>query len=396
MIPMKRKACLFFSATALSVIPAFSNGFYVPVQAPEATARGNAWLATADSAAAVYYNAAGLTQTESPEVIVGVYSIMLGLEAEMDSGNNYEADNSWAFLPQIYAAVPLNEKLVAGFGLNTPFGLATDWGETSQFRLLATETELTYATAWMVLGYELTDNFSIGGGLGIHHADLKFERFQTVAPNVDLPSEFEGDDESLSWTISARWQPNEQHAFGLVYRSKTEFDLEGDLEITGAVPSESANSDFMTPSTLGGGYAYTPCKEWSFEVNIEWVNWDELNSLNLSSPSTGTNALPFNWNSNFIYSVGGTRYFDNGWNVSAGYNFIENSIPDSNYNPGVADANRHWLNAGVGRKCESFKWSFAYQYAFSDNDVSGSPGNLADGTFKSRFHGLMFNCDWQF
>lgn len=396
MIPMKRKACLFFSATALSVIPAFSNGFYVPVQAPEATARGNAWLATADSAAAVYYNAAGLTQTESPEVIVGVYSIMLGLEAEMDSGNNYEADNSWAFLPQIYAAVPLNEKLVAGFGLNTPFGLATDWGETSQFRLLATETELTYATAWMVLGYELTDNFSIGGGLGIHHADLKFGRFQTVAPNVDLPSEFEGDDESLSWTISARWQPNEQHAFGLVYRSKTEFDLEGDLEITGAVPSESANSDFMTPSTLGGGYAYTPCKEWSFEVNIEWVNWDELNSLNLSSPSTGTNALPFNWNSNFIYSVGGTRYFDNGWNVSAGYNFIENSIPDSNYNPGVADANRHWLNAGVGRKCESFKWSFAYQYAFSDNDVSGSPGNLADGTFKSRFHGLMFNCDWQF
>lgn len=396
MIPMKRKACLFFSATALSVIPAFSNGFYVPVQAPEATARGNAWLATADSAAAVYYNAAGLTQTESPEVIVGAYSIMLGLEAEMDSGNNYEADNSWAFLPQIYAAVPLNEKLVAGFGLNTPFGLATDWGETSQFRLLATETELTYATAWMVLGYELTDNFSIGGGLGIHHADLKFGRFQTVAPNVDLPSEFEGDDESLSWTISARWQPNEQHAFGLVYRSKTEFDLEGDLEITGAVPSESANSDFMTPSTLGGGYAYTPCKEWSFEVNIEWVNWDELNSLNLSSPSTGTNALPFNWNSNFIYSVGGTRYFDNGWNVSAGYNFIENSIPDSNYNPGVADANRHWLNAGVGRKCESFKWSFAYQYAFSDNDVSGSPGNLADGTFKSRFHGLMFNCDWQF
>ena len=62
---MKRKACLLFSALALTAVPAFSNGFYVPVQAPEATARGNAWLATADSAAAVYYNAAGLTQTES-------------------------------------------------------------------------------------------------------------------------------------------------------------------------------------------------------------------------------------------------------------------------------------------------------------------------------------------
>ncbi len=393
---MKRQALLLFSTSALTIAPVFANGFYIPVQAPEATSRGNAWLATANSAAAVYYNAAGLTQLDSPEVVAGAYAIMLGLEADLDSGIHEEADNDWAILPQIYAAMPINDKLIAGFGLNTPFGLATDWGQTSQFRLLATETELTYATAWLVLGYELTDTLSIGGGIGIHHADLKFGRFVPVAPGVDLPSEFEGDDEAVSWTISTRWQPTEQHAFGLVYRSKTDFDLEGDFEITGAIASESASSDFMTPATLGGGYAYTPCKEWSFEVNVEWVNWDELNSLNLSSDSTGTTALPFNWDSNFIYSVGATRYFDNGWNVSAGYNFIENSIPDSNFNPGVADANRHWLNAGVGRQYASFKWNFAYQYAFSDNDVSGSPGGLADGTFKSRFHGIMMNCNWQF
>ena len=390
---MKHKACLLFSATALSVVPAFSNGFYVPVQAPEATARGNAWLATADSAAAVYYNAAGLTQTESPEVIVGAYSIMLGLEAEMDSGNNYEADNSWAFLPQIYAAVPINDKLVAGFGLNTPFGLATDWGSDTQFRYLATETELNYATAWAVLGYKVTDTFSIGGGFGVHHADLKIGQV-TNELGPDFSTEFNGDDEALSWTLSTRWQPCEQHAFGLIYRSKTDFELDGDFEVTG-VFDESAKLDFMTPSTFGGGYSYSPCKEWNFEVNIEWVNWDELNSLTLSKDS-GNQSIPFNWNSNFIYSIGGTRYFDNGWNVSAGYNFIENSMPDSTFTPGVADANRHWLNAGVGRKYESFKWNFAYQYAFSENDVSGSPGTLADGTFKSRFHGLMFNCDWQF
>ena len=151
----------------------------------------------------------------------------------------------------------------------------------------------------------------------------------------------------------------------------------------------------MTPATLAGGYSYRPCKEWNFEADIEWVNWDELNSLDLKLGGI-TTPVAFNWESNFVYSVGATRYFDNGWNVGAGYNFIENSIPDSNYNPGVADAERHWLNAGVGRQYDSFKWSFAYQYAFSDNEVSGSPGGLADGEFKSRFHGLMMNCDWKF
>jgi len=120
-----------------------------------------------------------------------------------------------------------------------------------------------------------------------------------------------------------------------------------------------------------------------------------LNSLILSKES-GDPSIPFNWDSNFIYSVGGTRFFDHGWNVSAGYNYIENSQPDSTFNPGISDANRHWLNAGVGRKYQNFKWNFAYQYAFSDRDVSGSPFGLADGKFKSRFHGLMLNCDWQF
>ena len=180
---MKRKACLVISALGLGATPLLANGFYVPGQAPEATARGNAWLATADSAAAVYYNAAGLTAIDSPEVLVGAYAVLLGLEADLDSGANEEGDSEWSFLPQIYAAVPINDKLVAGFGLNTPFGLSTDWDNNSQFNLLAIETELTYATAWAVLGYQVTDTFSIGGGFGIHHADLRMRRAITGAPS---------------------------------------------------------------------------------------------------------------------------------------------------------------------------------------------------------------------
>ena len=390
---MKRKACLVISALGLGATPLLANGFYVPVQAPEATARGNAWLATADSAAAVYYNAAGLTAIDSPEVLVGAYAVLLGLEADLDSGANEEGDSEWSFLPQIYAAVPINDKLVAGFGLNTPFGLSTDWDNNSQFNLLAIETELTYATAWAVLGYQVTDTFSIGGGFGIHHADLRMRRAITGAPSE---FEYNGDSEALSWTVSAMWKPHEQHSFGAVYRSKADFKLDGDAKFVGVL-KEDATLDFITPATVGGGYAFSPCKEWVFEANIEWVNWDEFNTLNLTSEG-GTFTAPnrFDWESNFIYSVGATRFFGNGWNVSAGYNFLENSIPDSNYNPGVADADRHWLNAGVGRQYDSFSWNFAYQFAFSDEDVSGSPGGLADGTFKSRFHGLMMNCNWQF
>jgi long-chain fatty acid transport protein len=390
---MKFKMTHLLAVSMTVASPLWGNGFNVPVQSAAATSRGNAWLATANSAAAVYYNAAGLTQIDSPELLVGVYGVKLGLEADLDSGVHEKADNNWAALPQIYAAVPINDRLVGGVGLNTPFGLATDWGQNSQFRLLSTETELQYLTAWFVLGYEVTDTWSVGGGFGASRADLTFGRFTTVAPGVDLPSRFNGDDEALSWTISTRWAPTDQHAFGLVYRSKTDFKLKGDLEIAGTSPD--ASLDFMTPATLAGGYAFSPCKEWTFEANVEWVNWDQFNSFDLKSGGIST-PTPFNWNSNFIYSVGATRFLDDGWSISAGYNFIENSIPDHNFSPGVADANRHWLNAGFGRKYETISWNFAYQYAFSDRDVNNSPGWLADGTFKSRFHGIMLDLDWRF
>lgn len=393
---MKRKSCLVFTACLAAAASAYGNGFYVPVQAPEATARGNAWLATADTAAAVYYNAAGLTQLDQAEVTVGAYGIMLGLEADLDSGAKADGKGDVGVLPQIYAAMPLTDRLVAGFGLNTPFGLSTDWGQNSQFRYLATETQLELLTAWLVLGYEVTDTFSVGGGIGLSRADLKLGQVINNASTggTDVLTEFNGDDQDLSYTLSARWAPTEQHAVGLVYRSKSEYTLDGDYNLVG-VTKLPATCDFMTPATIGAGYAYSPCKEWTFEANIEWVNWDELNTLDLTAGGA-TTPIAFNWKSNFIYSVGATRYFENGWNVSAGYNYIENSMPDSTFTPAVADANRHWLNAGVGRQYDSFRWNLAYQFAFSENDVSGSPGGLADGNFKSRFHGLMLNGTWQF
>ncbi len=390
---MKLRKSLLAPVWLVTAAPLFGNGFYIPVQAPEATGRGNAWLATADTASAVYYNAAGLTQLESPDLVVGAYSVRLGIEADTDLGGTFSNDATWALIPQIYGAVPINDRLVAGFGLNTPFGLSTDWNGSTPFSVIAKQTELDYLTGWTVLGYKLTDELSVGGGFGVHYADAKFIK------NPAFPGDFtryEGDGEALSWTISTRWQPHEQHAFGLVYRSKTDFKLSGDADIVGAAEAENAKLDLITPATAGIGYAYTPCKQWSFEVNVEWVNWEELNSLSMNTETDTVAPLVFNWDSNLIYSIGGTRFFDGGWNVSAGYNFIENSQPDETFNPGVSDADRHWLNVGFGRRLEDFSFNFAYQYAFSDRDVSGSPFGLADGTYKSRFHGLMANCEWRF
>ncbi len=65
---------------AAALIPgtACGAGYYLPNQDAFATARGNAFVATADTPAAVHYNPAGLTQLEEASIQAGFYSIVLG------------------------------------------------------------------------------------------------------------------------------------------------------------------------------------------------------------------------------------------------------------------------------------------------------------------------------
>jgi long-chain fatty acid transport protein len=374
------------------LLPAYGNGFYIPVQDPFATARGNAWVASVDGPAAVYYNPAGLVQADEASLQVGVYSVYLGLEATT-AGTTVKSDASWELIPQLYGVLPLNDRWVTGFGINTPFGLSTDWPNTGPFRAVTTLTELEYVTGWAVVGYRVSDSFSLGGGVGLHHADARLRQGVVPAP---AQFQFEGSDQGLSWMLSALWKPHEQHSLGLVYRSHTDFDLDGDVSVTG-LPVVPGSLDFMTPATAAIGYAFEPSDEWAFEVNIEWVDWERLDSLRLSPAAIYPGqSLPFHWDSNFIYSAGVTRRFGDGWSVNAGYNYIENSQPDLTFNPAIADADRHWLNVGVGRDYGDISWFLAYQYAFSNRQVTGAAVPLVNGKYKSRFHSVSLNVTWDF
>ena len=151
------------STVLLGLLPsgAMAAGYYLPNQDAFATARGNAFVATADSAAAVYYNPAGMTQLENPQMQAGVYAIVLGNETNA-GGPTTEAKNELQAAPHIYYARPYNDRLSYGFGMNSPFGLGTDWGRDTPFSPVVTEARLLFASATAAMAYKVTDELSIG------------------------------------------------------------------------------------------------------------------------------------------------------------------------------------------------------------------------------------------
>src|SRR5215510_608461 len=60
---------------ALPSLTALGNGFRLADQDAFATARGEAFTATADNASAIYYNPAGITQLGGNNLRLGIYGI---------------------------------------------------------------------------------------------------------------------------------------------------------------------------------------------------------------------------------------------------------------------------------------------------------------------------------
>jgi len=382
-----------FSAASLMLQgTVMADGFHLAGQSPEAVGKGNAFVATANTAAAVYYNAAGLSQIDASSVQVGFYAIAIDTEARV-AGGKFDLDDDIQVVPQIYSAFRLNEKVVLGLGINSPFGLSSDWGNDTTFNTTATSSELEYATVWAVASYQVNECFSVGGGLGFHHADIDLRRSLGFP---DSEFSFQGEDQAISWTVSALWQPSEKHSFGAVYRSKTDFTLEGKVNIVPLLPQNNGQVDFSTPATFAVGYSYRPNKRWNIEVNVEWVNWDDFGTLILEQDGAPDTPIPFEWEDSFVYSIGAEYDFGNGYLGRVGYNFIESSQPDEFYNPGIADADRHWLTLGIGHKGESWSWDAAYQYAFSDRDVDSALDPSVNGDYKTRAHSFSLTARYDF
>src|SRR5208337_2388525 len=107
---------------------ASANGFGLPDQDAFATARGEAFVATADNPSAIYYNPAGITQLKGNNLRGGVYGVYLDQSfnppsTAPNSGSTYHSSDHRAALPQFfYTFTPEKLPLSFGLGVYAPFG----------------------------------------------------------------------------------------------------------------------------------------------------------------------------------------------------------------------------------------------------------------------------------
>jgi long-chain fatty acid transport protein len=187
---MRRRAALIVKALGVAVMgmlaagPAFAAGFAIPEQGAKATGMANAFVAQADDPSAIYYNAGGLAFLDQRAFALGGTYIRT-TKADFHGTNPFPGDGSngtqktlSVFPPHLYFVQPINTEWKVGLGIESPYGLTTEWKNPDQFpgRFLSTKAALRAFDINPTIAWQVTPQFGIGIGGIARISDIELRR----------------------------------------------------------------------------------------------------------------------------------------------------------------------------------------------------------------------------
>lgn len=343
-----RSTCSGVALSALLVLPsaAISAGFGVAEQS--ASALGSAFAGTganSENASSQWYNPATLTGLESDQVSVVAHQVMVDTSFDdNDPTTTGEFEDVNTTVPAFYLARDLNEDVTFGLGVNAPFGTTLEYERNWGGDAYALKSDLKSLNVNPSLSFEATDRLHLGVGVNYQKIEAELDNSQT---------RLEGDDKTLGWNAGIRFLPAEGHSIGLAYRSKMDYEVNGDITFKTAGQTFNARTNVTMPETWTLAYAGDMAERTRLLLSVKQTEWSRLETLTVthdgpSPPFPNPVEEQLNWEDFTRSSIGVSHELVGGTVLRAGYAH-ETSTQESadNRSALVPDNDRDWLTLGA-------------------------------------------------
>ncbi|MBU4334020.1 MAG: outer membrane protein transport protein, partial [Candidatus Omnitrophica bacterium] len=394
-----------FTGSALAV---GSGAIRVELPDAEGLAMGSAFVGEADNAAAVYYNPAGLTQIEGSEFRQGMSFLQTRNSFTNTSGQEASMNRQSFWIPSMFIASDFGlEKLTFGFGGTSYFGLGTAWNEDGLTRYDATKSDINNRDAMLAAGYQVNEKLSLGLGIDYEHSTANKSKRLEQTGDPDGTYQLKGTAQGCGYRLSALYKLSEKHQFGLQYRSSMQEKYRGMVyldDLAGVNAALIGATAFSLPVTVESelpqsvvlGYSFKPNEKWTFNFDVEWMDWSSIEQERLvyKDNITSNQSLVLNngnpaardWNGAMSAGIGGEYKWSDRLRLRGGYFFHQEVIPNATFQSSLPDANSHSLTTGFGYDIkENMTLDLTYcGMFFEDREASsGLVSGTIDGTYKN-------------
>ncbi|HEY3381738.1 MAG TPA: outer membrane protein transport protein [Vicinamibacterales bacterium] len=160
---------------------AYAQGYGVYEQGACMMGRSGAGVADpcADGSGA-FFNPAALsmqaTQITLGGVLIGPRGTFTDSSGGSLNGTVSTLNNHWYPVPNIYFSKPFAKKFAVGLGVFAPYGLTTDWPESSQGRFLGYKSVVQGVYLQPTISVKLSENVSVGGGIDLSYLNVELRQ----------------------------------------------------------------------------------------------------------------------------------------------------------------------------------------------------------------------------
>ena len=287
---------------------------------------------------------------------------------------------------------PINPAWTFGLGVNTPFGLTTEWENDFRGRFVSRLASLQAIDVNPNLAWQATPNFGIGFGVIGRFSSVELERniaqynpfTQTAADIASVKLDGSLDNTGYGFNLGLLHKVNNSFSWGLSYRSAITVDYEGDAKLTqnptgtpfdalvaqalpfGTTFPVKTGIDF--PDTISLGLAASITANTLVELDINRTGWSSFESLSINFPENQlpSSTIPEKYDDAMHYRLG-LR-----WNVASGNQwrfgvvYDETPQPEESVSPLLPDSNRIGYSLGYGWEGSKYSLDLAAMYLTFD------------------------------
>jgi long-chain fatty acid transport protein len=337
-----------------------------------------------DDASTVWFNPAGMRRLTNKWTITTAAPLITYGLAYTDRGSTSVLGQSLTGpavadggrtspVPHGYVVRKFNDRWWGGFGLNFPFGLGSDYGETWVGRYHATKTELTVLNLNPTLAVKINDRLSLGVGLDVQRANTRLANmidFGSLGAAVGLPLVPQANDgkielDATHWGVgsdlSLAWDVSRRSRFGLTYRSQIEHKLEGTAHF--AVPAAAAPltaggalfkdtraiSVLPMPHEVSASGSYELGAAWTLVGDLTWTDWSRFRqfTVTFANPLQPPVVQSANFDNSLRSAIGAIFRASGTWEIRTGALYETTPVPDSTRTPRLPEVNNAGISAGA-------------------------------------------------
>lgn len=412
------KLLRYLAALCLVLFPAstaMGEGFAVYEWSARGVALGGATMARAADPSAVAANPAATVHLPGAQVQAGLSMVMpvgkikFNDDANGRHGRYKVADEYWP-MPSAYFTYQATDKITLGIGEYTRFGLGLDYPKNWHGRYNIQNIELQTASVTPVAAFRLTDKLSVGIGFEAMYLDVLIKKANATPYGADIRAKIEADNVAFGGNLSLHYKLNEQWAFGAIYRSAVQHEIEGDVRLSlpaamgGGHVSSDAHANLTLPESFAASVSYSPRPDLSVELMATWTRWSRFRYLNIhfdDNPISDGADSTKHWKDAWRLGIG-LEYSPLDWlDLRVGYVWDGCPVSEGHEDYLIPTANRQIWSLGTGMRWNDWTLDLAYAFLYAHSrSYTARPGNpdwvYKSKTYDTRSHIVSFSVGYKF